>query len=276
MIKKSVISLISYDAKYLPASIKKYYNYVDEIILGLDKDRTTWSGNKFSFDESALWSELSNIDGDNKITIIEENFHESSVAIENDNYERNYLKSHCSNKCIVSIDADEYLLNAKDFFYNYMPIAEKYISKNDICMTWATPYKQIDDTLLVIANDDNSPFLGENQAFISDKTNTFTYARWTNVSAAGENRIMSPALMLHWSLCRPKADLYTKINNIGHSDLVETDPFYSIWDQVTLDNYQNLRNFKTSGLGGAQWPKLHAINVKDVEEYYLSAVSRIY
>ena len=32
MIKKSVISLVSYDAEYLPASIKTYYEYVDEII----------------------------------------------------------------------------------------------------------------------------------------------------------------------------------------------------------------------------------------------------
>ena len=46
--KKSVISLISYDAnRFLPKSIERYYNYVDEIILGIDKDRITWSGNPF-------------------------------------------------------------------------------------------------------------------------------------------------------------------------------------------------------------------------------------
>ena len=54
MLKKSVISLISYDAEYLPDSISKYYNYVDEIILGLDKDRISWSNNVFSFDENDL------------------------------------------------------------------------------------------------------------------------------------------------------------------------------------------------------------------------------
>ena len=37
MLKKSVISLISYDAEYLPDSIKSYYDYVDEIVLGLDE-----------------------------------------------------------------------------------------------------------------------------------------------------------------------------------------------------------------------------------------------
>ena len=58
MLKKSVISLISYDAEYLPDSIKSYYDYVDEIVLGLDEDRITWSGNKFSFDEGNLYKSL--------------------------------------------------------------------------------------------------------------------------------------------------------------------------------------------------------------------------
>ena len=47
MRKKSAISLISYDADYLPNSIKTYYDYVDEIVLGLDKNRVSWSKNKF-------------------------------------------------------------------------------------------------------------------------------------------------------------------------------------------------------------------------------------
>ena len=78
--KKSVISLISYDAnRFLAKSIKRYYNYVDEIVLGIDKDRMTWSGNDFSIDEDSLWSELSQIDGEGKISIIEEDFHQSKI-----------------------------------------------------------------------------------------------------------------------------------------------------------------------------------------------------
>ena len=113
MIKKSAISLISYDAnRFLCDSIERYYNYVDEIVLGIDKDRITWSGNPFEIDEDVLWKDLSVIDGDSKITIVEENFHQSKVAIENDNYERNFLKQECTHEWIVSIDADEMLINA--------------------------------------------------------------------------------------------------------------------------------------------------------------------
>jgi len=276
MKKKSVISLISYDAAYLPESVSKYYNYVDEIILGVDKNRTTWSGNSFSFDENKLWADLSAIDGDSKISIIEEDFVKSKVAIENDNYERNFLKSQCTNEWIFSIDADEYLVNAKDFFYNYCPLVERYYNKVDICMTWATPYKTIDDTTLVIANEDGTPFFGENQGMATSNDSTFTYARWTDKSAAGVNRIMSPLVAIHWSLCRDRDALHEKINNIGHSDLVENDPFYQIWDQVTMDNYHELHNFKSSGLGEAQWPILRAVDNNAVTNYIEQHLDRAY
>lgn len=282
MKKKSAISLISYDAnKFLAESIKRYYNYVDEIILGIDKDRITWSGNSFSINEDALWSELSQIDGEGKISIIEEDFHQSGVAIENDNYERNFLKAHCNHDWIFSFDADEVLVNAKDFFYEFCPLVEQYYNKADICMVWSTPYKVVKDShekefVLIIANEDGSPFFGENQGVVTSKDSTFTYARWTDKSSIGENRLMSPLVALHWSLCRDEKDLYEKIHNIGHSDIVEKDPFYQIWTQVTWDNYHELENFKTSGLGGAQWPRLNAVPIESVEDYIRENIGRAY
>jgi hypothetical protein len=276
MIKKSVISLISYDAHYLPKSIERYYNYVDEIVLGLDKNRQTWSKNSFSFDESLLWSELSRIDGDKKISIVEEDFVQSDVAIENDNYERNFLKNECSNDWIFSFDADEMLVNPKHFFYEFCPLVEDYRDTHDICMTWATPYKEIGDTTLVIAEEDGSPFFGENQGVVTSKNNTYTYARWTNQSAGGTNRILSPLVALHYSLCRKSEDLHQKIHNIGHSDIVEEDPFYKIWTQVTMDNYKELKNFKTSGLGGAQWPSLEPIETQFIFQYIEQYLNKAY
>ncbi len=276
MIKKSAISLISYDAHYLPKSIEKYYNYVDEIVLGLDKNRITWSKNSFSFDEQKLWSELSQIDGDGKISIVEEDFVQSEVAIENDNYERNFLKDQCSHDWIFSFDADEMLVNPKQFFYDFCPLVEDYRESHDICMTWATPYKEIEDTTLVIAEEDGSPFFGENQGVVTSKNNTFTYARWTNQSAAGTNRILSPLVALHFSLCRKSEDLHEKIHNIGHSNIVEEDPFYKIWSQVDMDNYKQLKNFKTSGLGDAQWPSLEPIETQFLFEYVQQYLNRAY
>ncbi len=262
MRKKSVISLISYDASYLVSSIKSYYNYVDEIVLGLDKDRISWSGNKFSFDEDKLWKELSTIDGDNKIEVVEGNFHRSAVPIENDNYERNFLKEQCSNDWIFSFDADEILVNADDFFNKFCPIVENY--DVDLMFYWILPYKRVeDDEILVISKEDRKSIPNnEVQGFTTLKHNTFNYCRWTN----NQKRIQSPLAILHWSFCRPEDELDLKINNFGHSIESKQDPFYDIQAKVDINNYTQLRNFKTSNMG-PQWESLLKIKEKDLLDY---------
>ena len=269
--KKSVISLISYDYELLPMSISSYYEFVDEIVLGLDKNRQTWAGNSFTIDEAKLHSALKEIDKDEKISIVEESFYQfnSDDPIKNDNYERNYLKAECSNDWVFSFDADEILLNAKDFFYKFCPLVERYKDEVDLCMTWVTPYKEIDEYTLLIAEEDNSPFFRENQGIATSKSSTFTYARWTDKSAKGQNRIQSPLIALHYSLCRNEKKLEQKINNTGHANLVKKDPFFDMWKATTLDNYHTRRNFKTSGLGNAQWPKLIKIPTRDLKNYII-------
>jgi hypothetical protein len=271
MRKKSVISLISYDASYLAESIKTYYNYVDEIILGLDKDRISWSRNKFSFDEDALWKELSAIDGDGKIEIVEGNFHRSGVPIENDNHERNFLKEHCSNDWIFSFDADEMLVNADDFFNKYCPLVENY--KADLLFYWILPYKRLnDEEVLVISKADRKTLPNnEVQGFVTDKENTFTYCRWTN----NQNRLQSPLVILHWSFCRPKKELDLKVNNFGHSIESKKDPFYDIQASIDETNWQQLQNFKTSNMG-PQWESLIKLKESNLNDYIKQQADQLY
>lgn len=270
MIKKSAISLISYDCHMLVNSIKSYYNYVDEIILGLDESRISWSKNSFSFDENKLYTDLSVIDGDNKIKIIEGNFHKSGVPIDNDTHERNLLKSTCEYDWVFSIDADEELINASEFFTFYIPLVEHYYDKIDLLFSWILPYKEFNDCYLVIANEDNSIFMKDTQGFVTAKKNTFTYCRWTN----NERKVLSPLGMLHYSFCRSDEELNLKINNYGHSNLTKSDPFYSIREKVTLDNFQQLVNFKTSDMG-IQWPKLVKLPKEQYKAILKNAVKNI-
>lgn len=269
--KKSVISLISYDAEYLPESIQSYYDYVDEIVLGLDENRITWSGNPFTFDEGALYSQLKKIDVEGKISVVEGNFHSSKVALENDNYERNYLKSQCSHDWIFSIDADETLINPKEFFLKYVPLAGKYYNKVDLMFTWFLPYKEFEDSYLVIANDDGRWYAGETQGFVTHKDNQFIYCRWSN----NAKRVLSPLGILHWSFCRTEQKLQQKLVNFTHSDRTPHDPFFDTWKQITLENYTQLRNFKTSGLGNNQWPRLIRVPKKIFKEAAVFEASRI-
>jgi hypothetical protein len=269
MLKKSVISLISYDAEMLPSSIRTYYDYVDEIILGLDKDRISWNQLPFSFDETKLWKELKLLDTKNKISIIEENFHPSGVPMENDNYERNYLKSFCTNDWVFSFDADEQLVNAKEFFYNFCPYYKKY----DLTFTWFLPWKEFENDILMIAQEDSTLVKNEKQGFTTHKDSYYTYARWTN----NQFRLDTPLCILHWSLCRKEIDLNQKLNNFSHADRTKSDPFFGIWKNTTLENYEQLRNFKTSGLGDpAQWARLIKIPKNNLQQLCKFESERVY
>ena len=54
MRKINVSYLMSYDYGYLFTSLECIYEYVDQIIISVDKKRKTWSGNDFII-ESDFW-----------------------------------------------------------------------------------------------------------------------------------------------------------------------------------------------------------------------------
>ena len=267
--KISAITLASHDAEYLPDSITRYYPYVDEIVIGLDKNRQTWTGNKFTFNEDKVFSQLKALDVEGKINLVEESFcipELVSVPIENDNYERNILRSNCSNDIILSIDADEILYNCKDFFERYVPLVAPYLKKYDVCFHWVTPYKIIGDVVLLIGNEYNQAVL-ESQAVLSHKTNPFMYARYSCVSATGSNRLTSPLIALHYGLARKNEEsLKQKITNQGHSN-EDDGQFLEVWKQINLQNFQSLQNFKPSHIGGPPWDKLLPIKKDKLNEY---------
>lgn len=270
--KKSIISLISYDAEYLPDSIRTYYDYVDEIVLGLDKDRISWSNNRFKFDESKLWNDLQIIDGDNKISIIEDNFHRSRVPIENDTHERNFLKSKCEYDWVFSFDADEMLVNAKEFFIDFCPIVQDY-KDVELMFTWYMLYKEFEDEFLIIADESNNhAFKKEIQGFTADRDlHTFTYCRWTNST----KKILSPLGIKHFSFCRSQDQLDAKINNFGHSEESKRDPFYEVQKRVNRDNYYTFSNIKTIP-NGPQWPSLKLVSKSEIDHFLQQETRLIY
>ena len=271
MTGKSVITLASYDSYLLPGSIKTYYDYVDEIIIGLDADRVTFNNKPFSFDEEQLWDSLRELDSDSKIEVVEGNFHQSAVPIENDNYERNFLKSQCSNDWIFSFDADEYLINGKDFFNNYLPIVERYYEKIELLFTWFHPFKEFEDCYLVIANNDGTFTRSDQRSFATSKDNTFVFGAWTE----NKRHILTPLAIMHWSFCRSEKELNQKLHNFGHSDKTPEDPFFHNWKACNLENYMGLRNFKSSGFGTNQWERLVKVPKGQLEAVALQQAALI-
>ena len=51
----SVITPVAYDYKHFFESVQCHYEIADEIFVGLDKDRISWNGNKFSFNDAEFF-----------------------------------------------------------------------------------------------------------------------------------------------------------------------------------------------------------------------------
>ena len=81
---------------------------------------------------------------------------------------------------------------------------------------------------------------------------------------------------MHWSFCRKEEEVNQKIHNFGHSDKTPTDPFFDTWKQVTMENYAQLKNFKTSGFGSTQWNKLIQIPKAELLDVLKTTANRIY
>src|SRR4051812_25897151 len=144
----SVISLIAYDYRFVYSSIRSYYDIVDEIIIGLDDQRLSWSRKPFNINLKEVEDFVSQVDIHRKIKIIEHNFHQDENPMKNDTYERNYLSS-CAieGNWIVQIDADEIMIN-KDEFKAWMNVNNPIDFK--VLATLQTVYKTFGSKSLVV------------------------------------------------------------------------------------------------------------------------------
>ena len=71
-------------------------------------------------------------------------------------------------------------------------------------------------------------------------------------------------------------NLKQKINNIGHSDIAKEDPFFQNWKHTDLKNWDQLKNFKTSGFGNNQWPKLVCVETHSLRNVAESQLQLAY
>ena len=65
---------IAYDWEMLKISLPIIYNHVDKICLSIDKNRKSWAGNCYDFDNISFLSYIKEIDLNQKIQILEENY----------------------------------------------------------------------------------------------------------------------------------------------------------------------------------------------------------
>jgi hypothetical protein len=242
--KISSISLLAYDIAFFEESVRSYIDIVDELLIGFDENRQTWSGGTYELD-ATIQSRLSAIS--NKIRFIEDIFYIPGLGpMENDVRERNFLSSHIENAdWILSIDADELLINPGDL-HDYL----RHLAEPDVCVlgSWITVYKELADGYLVIGNERDQVDLGD-VPIVTDKPEVFVNARWTK-----QKYMMSPALLLHFSWARSEAELRKKLINWSHADDFTAQHHLELWLNANERTYKTYRNFHP--VTPEAWPRL--------------------
>lgn len=250
--------LISYDYKYAFDCISIIYEYVDEIILAVDINKKTWSGNTFEIDET-FFESISKIDNLNKITIYKDNFYNpDNTSMENETMERNMISKKMGNNCWqLQIDCDEYFLNFEKVF--------KFLNDNSFLLTnpssnpillkgkWITLFKKTEKGFLYIDNDE----------FFSFGTNlkeSYSFAR--NVEC---KTFHSNFYALHQSWARDEDEILQKIKNWGHKTDFDVDSFFRFWMTVNESNYTEIKNFHP--VYPEEWKELKYIEAKSIDGF---------
>lgn len=225
----SLVMPIAYDYAYSYRSLEAMYDVADEVILGLDAQRLSWSGKPFAFDLEAFNARIARIDRRGIVRLVEDDFHSDPHPMQNDVRERRILSTHCrQGNWIVQIDSDEIAMNARDF-RTWLAKADP---DADVQAKWITVFKTFGDKCLVANEPDSMTSVATRIPGI------YQYARVT-----GQKRQAGNLVLLHYSWGRTRDELEQKLTNWSHARDFDVGRFLALWDSVTLDNYSQFRDF---------------------------------
>lgn len=227
---------VAYDWKLLAKSLPLIYDGADSIILSLDKDRISWSRQRFDFDEQAFELFVRSVDTKGKIKIFEDNFHlQGLTPMQNEVRQRNAIaREHGEGGWHIQLDCDEYFIGFSDFVCYLHSIPVGRTKRTNICCPWIVLYKEVPEGFLVVNYEQK-----ENVEFIQVATREprYEYGRRN-----GDFNILTQFPLLHQSWARASVEIWEKVRNWGHSTDFDSERFCRRWDSIDLSNYQTFRN----------------------------------
>ena len=257
---------VSYDWFLLKKSLPRIYDHADIICLSLDKNRKSWSGSMFEFDEEGFRHFISEIDTKKKIDIYEDDFARPGfTAMQNDNNQRNLMaKRMGQGGWHIQIDADEYFLNFKEFVKNLIEINpgpsgnEKPLN---ICALFVPLIKKTKRGYLYV------DFLSSMPESVPMATNVPIYE---GARRNGHFNVIVPHYVIHETWARSEQELWFKINSWGHSDQEMKEEafrisYFNLWKALDEFNYRYIKNFHP-GVPNA-WPSLGFCQGDTISEF---------
>lgn len=257
---------VSYDWELLRYSIPPVYKEADTIVLGIDKNRLTWSGLPYKFDEEAFRSLISEIDVDNKVIVYEDNFSRSNFdARENCNLQRTLISEKMGiGGWHIQVDSDEYFLDFTSFVRYLLMISPSPSGDEkplNVLVNLIPIYKKLDQGYLVVDFGQEIP---ENAPFA---TNSPDYQRARN---NGHFNKLSESFAVHETWARSEEQLTFKLDNWGHSSEELKNKkvrrkYIEQWLEINEDNYQSYQNVHPAT--PESWPSLKYVKAQNRVEF---------
>ena len=249
--------LLSYDYSMFLTSVKQLYNHVDKIVVGIDQDYLTWSGNKFNVPES-FFDDVKDFDKRNIIEFYFDKFYISELSpMECETRERNLVLKKLGKGWKIQLDVDEYIYD----FYILKKFLKKYwyltlfptLTPIGFFGNLITLFKKIEAGFLYIENGETFPFItNQNQnTKARNNVNIFQYRISVKV--------------IHQSWARSREEITKKIKNWGHRDDFNTEDYLQFWNDLNYQNYQDYKNFHP--LVKEVWNELKLIKKPVIDEF---------
>ncbi|RZK12503.1 MAG: hypothetical protein EOO46_02940 [Flavobacterium sp.] len=249
--------LVSYDYKYLKQSIPLVYEASDRIVLALDIESRTWSGNKFTIDND-FFEWIKNFDVDNKIEIYRDDFFDPNLnAIQNDTRERTMLAEFFGKgNWYIQLDADELFVNFKGFVA-YLRANPKYLinpekNKVQLFLFFVNLFKKLPDGYLYV----EKPF--------ETATVATNYIGYKNARISKFRKIYLPFFIVHNTWARENEEIYFKLNNWGHNKDFDVEKYFAFWKNIDSSNYTEFKNVHP--LAPEKWRSLGLCPTNDINE----------
>jgi len=249
--------LISYDYDLIFPSLLQVYDHVSKIVIAIDKNRKTWTGNAFEIPQS-FFDQLTAFDHKRKIVIYEDDFSIPELTpMQNETRERNMLSKKMGRGWLMQLDVDEYI-------YEFDKVA-KHLRKLNFLLIWPkmtpvifrarliTLYRKLDDGFLFIDNEERFPFV----------TN---YPHYTIARDNGEIKsIFTGINVIHQSWAREEGEILQKIKNWGHSADFDVMKYFEFWKTLNSSNYLEHKNIHP--IIPKVWNELHFLKSTDINDF---------
>lgn len=254
---------VAYDWELLKISLPPVYKHADRICMSIDKNRKSWRGESYLFNEEQFRLWLSSIDTLKKIDVYEDEFSNSSKrAFENEGRQRSLMATRLGKGgWHIQIDCDEYFTDFKgykDFLIRLNPNPTGEEKAINVSVFLFDLFKKVNKGYLIIENRKpfSAPFATTRPEYKGGRQN-------------GHFNKLSPFFVIHETWSRDEAELKYKLSNWGHSTDEFAEPaiqesYIKLWSALDQHNYSFVRNFHFAV--PHYWEKIKFVPAQSIEE----------